>query len=238
MANFTVSDLDIMSIANNYNKWLCGLIDPFLSGCILEIGSGTGNLTRLIIEKCKKVSELTCVEIDSECVEELKKNLDKLEKDFPVNIYTGDFMHFNTDKRFDAVFAMNVFEHIEDHAGALDKIHSFLNEGGRIVLLVPAFQFLYGFIDKELKHYRRYGKKELESVLKDAGFNVEFARYYNTVGFFGWWVNNRLLKKRSQSLTQVRIFDRIILPTQSRVESVLSLPFGQNLFCVGQKKPK
>jgi predicted trehalose synthase len=58
----------------------------------------------------------------------------------------------------------------------------------------------------------------------------------NTVGFFGWWVNARILRRTEQSETQIRVFDRYIVPLMRRVETALPPPFGQSLFVVLEKE--
>ena len=57
-------------------------------------------------------------------------------------------------------------------------------------------------------------------------------QYLNLPGFFGWWLNARVLKREEQSERQIEIFDRLIVPAISRLEAVLPPPFGQSLFAV------
>jgi hypothetical protein len=59
--------------------------------------------------------------------------------------------------------------------------------------------------------------------------------YVNSIGFFGWWLNARVLRHEAQSGAQIAIFDRLIVPALSRVESVARPPFGQSLFAVLEK---
>ena len=69
-----------------------------------------------------------------------------------------------------------------------------------------------------------------------AGFRVPTLGYMNTIGFFGWWVNARILRRTEQSETQIRVFDRCIVPLMRRVETALPPPFGQSLFVVLEKE--
>ena len=71
-----------------------------------------------------------------------------------------------------------------------------LRPGGRIVLIVPALQRLYGTLDEHLHHVRRYEKAELEEKVRGAGFVLEDVRFLNRPGILGWWVNGRLLRRR------------------------------------------
>jgi hypothetical protein len=60
-------------------------------------------------------------------------------------------------------------------------------------------------------------------------------RYLNLAGFFAWWVSFRIFQRESHSIAQIELFDRLIIPPLSRLESVIAPPFGQSLFAVLQK---
>jgi hypothetical protein len=68
-----------------------------------------------------------------------------------------------------------------------------------------------------------------------AGLKIRKLRYMNTIGFFGWWANARILRREAQSERQIQIFDRFVVPLMSRLEDVARPPFGQSLFAVLQK---
>jgi len=126
-------------------------------------------------------------------------------------------------------------EHIEDHRSALRGMASVLVPGGAIVLLVPAFQSLYGPIDRNLSHRRRYSRTSLAGLAQGAGLRVEKLHYVNAAGFFGWWINAHIFRRAAQSERQIRIFDRCIVPWMSRLEAVVPPGFGQSLFAVLRK---
>ena len=101
-----------------------------------------------------------------------------------------------------------------------------LQPGGVIVLLVPAFPMLYGPIDKQLGHYRRYTRSSMRKLAGAAGLQFRRARYMNAVGFFGWWANSHIFKREVQSAGQIGVFDRYIVPLSSRLEGIVAPPFG------------
>ncbi len=74
---------------------------------------------------------------------------------------------------FDAVVALDVFEHIDNHDLAFKETFRVLKPGGALVLSVPAFQWLWGPHDRALHHFRRYNRRELKHVLRDAGFSIK-----------------------------------------------------------------
>jgi len=104
------------------------------------------------------------------------------------------------------------------------------------VLLAPAFPTLYGPIDRNLGHFRRYTRRELVAVASGAGLAVRRLRYINLAGWFGWWWNARVARREAQSEAQIAVFDRWVVPVVSRVESVAPVLFGQSLLGVWEKR--
>ena len=135
---------------------------------------------------------------------------------------------------FDSVICLNVLEHIEDDVGALRRLHDLLAPRGRIVLIVPALQSLYGEIDRAIGHYRRYERDDLAAKLRAAGFRVEHHSAFNMIGALGWFVNARLLKRRSVPGVQARIND--LLVPLLRLEGYLQPPVGLSWLAVGQRE--
>ena len=101
-----------------------------------------------------------------------------------------------------------------------------------LVLVVPALKPLYGSIDRAIGHFRRYTRADLLAKLDAAGLEVETVRYFNAVGVPGWFVNTRLLRRRSVPGVQARINDWLV--PLLRLEQRVGLPFGMSLLVVGR----
>jgi len=228
-SDYTVRDQERMADAENYFEWQAGITKCQLGRRVLEIGCGVGNFTRHLVDR-----ELVAgIDVDADCIAKAKdrfrdcgnivhRHLDVMDEAF------GTLRAHN----FDSVVCLNVLEHVQDDQLALANMASILPVGGKVVLLVPAFSGLYGPIDRHLGHYRRYSKRSLRETAMKSGFVAEKLRYMNFIGFFGWWCNARIFKKQEQSSGQIAIFDRLIVPIQSRIENAMSPPFGQSLFAV------
>jgi hypothetical protein len=135
----------------------------------------------------------------------------------------------------DSIVCLNVLEHVSDDRLALKHMHEALAARGRAVFLLPAFKWLYGRIDRNLGHFRRYSKRTWKSLAESAGFRVKQIRYFNSLGFLGWWLNARILRQEAQSESQIAVFDRMIVPLFSRLERWIEPPFGQSIFSVIEK---
>jgi hypothetical protein len=104
-----------------------------------------------------------------------------------------------------------------------------------LVLFVPAFSALYGTLDREAGHFRRYRRETLVALLGMCGFRVEMARYFNAVGFFGWWLNKHLRARVGSKATgvQVLLYDRLV-PVFKHVDRLLPW-VGQSLIVIARK---
>jgi len=73
---------------------------------------------------------------------------------------------------FDAIFALDLLEHLENDKDLLHELFRALKDEGCLVLTVPAVKSLWSGHDVALGHFRRYGREELLDKVRDAGFQV------------------------------------------------------------------
>jgi len=220
--------LETMSSAKWYNRWLFSLMKKHIGKEILEVGVGIGNFTGFL----SQVGKVTAIDIDQKYIKKLQKRLGSS------NVGKGDIennTYFFRGKKFDCVVCLNVLEHIKADKKALRNIYSLLNEGGKLILLVPAHKLLYSKFDKKLGHFRRYTKIEIDMKLKEAGFKNIHIRYLNWWAAAGWLFFMKLLKSKEMPKSPVAIFDSfgklLLLP-----EKILPPPFGLSVYAIAQKK--
>lgn len=87
------------------------------------------------------------------------------------------------DATFDVVIASDVLEHILDEGRALHEWQRIVRPGGLVLVYVPAFSFLWSEHDVVNRHFRRYSRSQLQSVVLGAGFELERIGYWNTALF-------------------------------------------------------
>ncbi len=141
-------------------------------------------------------------------------------------------------QRFDSILCVNVLEHIEDHAAALAAMFRVLLNKGCLNLLVPAHPMLYGTPDEIAGHFRRYRRRDLTRLLREAGFAIRHAYYFNGFGAIPYFLNARILRPKTLSGavdTQIVVYDRFFVPLLRRLESRLRPPFGQSIIIVAEK---
>jgi SAM-dependent methyltransferase len=230
-----LEDLERMTRARNYFAWLHRVVSRELGGRVVEVGCGVGNFTATLLDR----EAVIAVDNDEDCLARVR---DRFHDQPNVHVFSGDVGDgaFLEVARFqpDSCVCLNTLEHVEDDTQALRNMAAVLAPRGVVVLLVPAFPALYGPIDRNLEHWRRYRRRDLGRLADAAGLRLRWVRYMNTAGFFGWWMNARILRRDTQSAGQIAFFDRFIVPLMSRVESAIPPPFGQSLLAVMEKPEK
>jgi SAM-dependent methyltransferase len=223
--------LEIMAAAPRYAAWQVEMLRPWLGRRIMEIGSGTGNISACLRGLDPELLLLT--DTDPWYLNRLRQQFagDPVVDFADLTLPDPEAHQRFADRRLDAVAALNVLEHIEDHLGALQSMRRMVVPGGRVVLLVPALPALYGTLDTELQHCRRYTKASLRAVMAAAGLQDIRTTWYNRLGTFGWWFNARVRKAPRIPVSQLRFFDSLV--PLLRHERWLPLPFGQSLIAVG-----
>ena len=215
-----------------YNRWLHDRFEAWLGSRVLEVGSGVGNQTRFFADRDRVVAS----DIEPHYVREL---LNRFEKQGSVRVASFRFPLTEKDRadlereRIDTIVCLNVLEHIEDDAGTLADFLRVLQPGGHLALLVPALPALYGTLDENLRHYRRYEKGALATLVARTGFAVESVRYLNRPGVLGWWLNSRLLRRRVLPRRQLGAF-KWVMPLL-RAEENTEPSFGMSLLVLARK---
>jgi SAM-dependent methyltransferase len=228
-----VRTLEIVSEAPRYNAWMYETIAPWIGRRVLEVGSGIGNMSEQLLRGNPEHLVLTDIDpwyqaqVRSRFGSRTEVRVEGLELPDP-----SVAARFGKD-RLDTIVALNVVEHIEHDVEAVRSMAAALTPGGRVVILVPAMQVLYGEMDRELGHFRRYSKRSLVRVLTLAGLDVERLMWFSRFSTLGWWFNGRVRRQRFIPVRQIRLLDAIV--PVLRMERYLPLPFGLSLIAVGTR---
>jgi 2-polyprenyl-3-methyl-5-hydroxy-6-metoxy-1,4-benzoquinol methylase len=195
------------------------------------MGSGMGTISKYLAAYGKKT---ILTDINEEYISYLSRRF--IGNPF-VRVVQADICDIDSrfkNEKIDTIIGINVLEHIENDAGLLRKTRDILVKDGKLLLVVPAHQVLFGVFDKSLQHYRRYSRKDLADKLKNAGFMIEKLEYMNFISAIGWFINYKILKRKRMSLATVWIADKFI-PLTSVMEKHVKFPFGLSLFAVARK---
>jgi glycosyltransferase involved in cell wall biosynthesis len=209
-----------LSRAPRFNAWMADVVRPHCGRRVLEIGSGTGNLTRKLVPRDAYVA--------SDVNPLYLQTLRQLAQDRPyldvtlTDVTRGDSFP-EVPGGFDTVVCLNVVEHVDDDRGALENIRRVLAPGGKAIVLVPQGPALFGTLDEVLGHKRRYSDDTLRRLALDAGFEVQEVLRFNRVGTPAWWLNGKLLRRRHFGLAQIAVLN-LLTPLFRLVDGVLPFP--------------
>jgi SAM-dependent methyltransferase len=223
--------LDLLQDTYNYNHWIYSLLRPYLGDCLLEVGSGIGNMTPFFLG-CR---EIVGLEPETEYADRLAE-LAAIHLNFRV-VQAGVEDIPSTpvpEGHFDTVVCINVLEHVPRHVEAVARMKAAVRPGGRILLYVPACPWAYGAMDQALGHLRRYSAASLRALLAEAGLTLVHSRYVNFVGLWGWWWAGRIRRESLIDPRKARLVDRMV-PLLSAAERLIHPPVGQSLFMVAER---
>lgn len=174
-----------MAALDNHHWWftarrriLDGVIErivrPPASARILELGCGTGhNLAMLTRFGHVEASELDPIARDL-ASERLGRPV--LETALP------DLSMFPKDN-YDLIALLDVLEHVVDDRASLAAIFERLKPGGALLLTVPANPWMWSAHDVAHHHHRRYRKREIDALAREAGFAIELLSPFNSLLF-------------------------------------------------------
>lgn len=149
-------------------------------------------------------------------------------------------------RSFEVVTLIDVLYHaaVPDEERALAEAHRVLAPRGRLVLNVPAYEWLRSPHDDVVHTRRRYTRGEVIRLLEKQGFRVVVATYWNCL-LLPAVAAVRMVKRTSGGAaatsdvwTPAPWLNRVLL-SMLRLENVLvgrfALPYGSSVFCLAEK---
>jgi SAM-dependent methyltransferase len=200
---------------------------------ILDIGCGTGGNLKMLSE----FGDAEGVDISPDALAFCR------ERGLEVKLGAAEELPFETGT-FDLATALDVVEHLDDDVGCLREMRRVLRPGGRILLFVPTFMWLWGVQDEVSHHRRRYRLSELRRVVEEAGFEVERTTYANItflppVFLVRTFMRATGLKTDSEVRINIPAFNGVfggILGAEANVLRFMNFPVGVSGLCVARAK--
>jgi SAM-dependent methyltransferase len=220
-----VENLEVMQEAHNYNRYLLNLVISEGRGVpsALDFGAGIGTFASALR---KYGTRVICIEPDLP----LRQRL--LGEQFEAYSSLDPI----PEKSVPYIYSLNVLEHIDDDLGALRELYRRLMPAGTLLIYVPAFEILYSSADKRIGHKRRYTKDVLVRRLEMAGFEVDEARYADSLGFWVALLFKFMGNKEGRvSPLAVKIFDKWIFPLSTTLDHVMGRVAGKNVLVIAHR---
>jgi len=215
------------------------LADKFKIKSLLDVGGGNGGVSDYLQ---KKGIHCALLEPGSHAIINAKSN--------GINVLINSSLYEAKFKSntIDSVGIFDVLEHIEDDLSFIQEINRILKPGGRLLITVPAYMFLFSYFDNEAGHFRRYTLKNLKHKLQNNGFEIDYKTYLFSLLPIPMYFY-RLFSRPSSNIQTRRnkehFKDRFILneffrfllrPEKWLVKWGLIVPFGSSCLVVAKKR--
>ena len=141
---------------------------------ILEIGCGTGHNLPMLA----RFGQVEAIEIDPAARAIASERLGRPVLDAPLPGLPGI-----ARGAYDLIAVLDVVEHIADDVAALASMRDCLKPGGKILIAVPAHQWMWSAHDVVNHHHRRYSKASLGRAIAAAGLKHNGLRWFNSLLF-------------------------------------------------------
>jgi len=223
-------ELVLFQHAKHWKKYFSQQIKPYIKGNVLEVGAGIGATTFLLNDGT--VKNWLLLEPDEAMSTGLKKKIEA--KELPANCQLQTGTIDNVSSAFDTIIYIDVLEHIEKDTEEMEKAAALLNTGGHIIVLSPAFQFLYNPFDKAIGHHRRYNKKMIKNITPEK-FQLVSCKYYDSIGYFAALMNKLFLRKNYPTQKEVLFWDNWLVPVSKVTDNIFFHSFGKSIIAIWKK---
>jgi len=219
-------ELALFALATNWKKYWATVLARYVTGNVAEVGAGLGANT-LMMWSAARTEGWCCIEPDPLMANHLEQMQRLGQLPERCVVHSGILSDISRTLRFDTIVYIDVLEHIEDDCRELSEAAAHLNEGGRIVVLGPAWQHLFTPFDHQIGHFRRYTKQRLCKTMTD--LEVEDAFYLDSVGYFASLMNKVLMRQSIPTRSQVLMWDTLMIPISRVLDRIICRQLGRSV---------
>lgn len=203
---------------------------------ILDVGCGTCGFAKLLSQNYDVIG----LDTSNLALEYCKKRgIKTLYNDFLENFPKNNH-------NIEVITMLDVIEHIQDDLKVVKDAYQILPVGGWFVASVPAYSFLWSVHDEIHQHFRRYNKKKIVSLIEDAGFQVVYKSYFNTILFIPGLIKRFLDKiihsNKGEAEVAVETFPGLInnimtklFLLEGKILPSIRFPFGMSILIIAKK---
>ena len=224
------SELEIFAHARHWKSYVRSQLRPYLIGDVLEVGAGIGGTTQALNNGTQQ--RWVCLEPDPA----FAKKISSLPELRNCEVLLGTLPDLGPREVFDAILYIDVLEHIKEDKQELVLAARHLKTNGVIVVLAPAFPWLYTPFDAAIGHFRRYTRNSLRAVAPQ-GLREEKCIYLDAFGILASAGNLVFLQASKASARQMRFWDNCLVPISRFMDRVLAFSAGRSILAIWRKSP-
>jgi 2-polyprenyl-3-methyl-5-hydroxy-6-metoxy-1,4-benzoquinol methylase len=227
------NELELFQYAVNWKKYFGTYLKPYLKGEVCEVGAGLGGTTKVLLNE--KVNRWLAIEPDKHLASEIHQKINEVADQSKVEVVCGTLADVGSEVLFDAIIYIDVMEHIEFDRQEFEYAAKHLKKGGKLIILVPAFNFLYNSFDKAIGHFRRYDKPMLQALNAGNVLTPVSMKYFDSMGFFASVANKLFIKRSDITRANVDMWDHFLIPVSRVIDPLIFRAFGKTLIGIWEK---
>lgn len=220
------NELELFEKANNWKQYYGSFLKPHIKGDVLEVGAGIGGTTKALCSGNER--SWTCLEPDAALLDRLKEEQRKGLLPALCQPFCGLIQQLPAGKTYDSILYIDVIEHIEDDKAELSRAFERLKPGGKILIIVPAHNFLFSPFDRAIGHYRRYNTAMLRKVLPAGGTWVRL-HYLDCIGLAASLANKMMLQQKYPTAGQIAFWDKTMIPVSRVIDPLIFRKMGKTV---------
>lgn len=228
---FAGSELELFGRASNWKAYYGRLLEGHLGDEVLEVGAGIGATTAWLCRGRQR--RWVSLEPDPKLAAALQR---RVEESLPkcCEAKQGTISELDREDLFDSIVYIDVLEHIEDERTEVRNAAAHLREGGNLIVLAPAHQWLFTPFDEAIGHHRRYDRRGLSKIMPE---NLERIRlgYLNSVGLLASLGNRLVLRSEMPSKRQIALWDKGMVPLSTVLDPLLRYSIGKSVLGIWRK---
>lgn len=175
----SISALPYFTEADSLNKWILSEIYPYIIGRTLEIGSGLGSFSSVLIEKERPIHLSDTEENHREILREKFSKIEVVRKIHNIDFQSPEFEKLYSNKLnvFKTILSVNILDHESLDSLSIMNAKLFLAKEGTFILTVPVYTALFDESDQSVEDLKQSNWPSIKKVL---GPDTEFmkARYF------------------------------------------------------------
>lgn len=225
-------ELELFRHAVNWKRYCAEMLQPFISGDVLDVGAGIGGGVHFVSRP--SVTSWTALEPDSALLGQLRTSLEDESGAVRARTIQGTVGALPAHERYDTILYIDVLEHVEHDRAELAASAKRLRPGGHLIVLAPAHEWLRSPFDDAVGHLRRYTP---DSLSRAAPGVLRLVRVFHldSLGVLASAANRWFLRTRHPGLGQIRLWDRVLVPGSRVVDRLFGHAVGKTVVAVWQR---
>jgi hypothetical protein len=225
------SELELFSQASNWKNYYSNLVQNYVGSNVLEVGAGIGSTTSYLCQG--KHSSWVCLEPDLVLANQIQTAIIMGHLPEYCKVQIGTLADLSHNETFNTIIYIDVLEHIKDDAAEVRLATKHLRDGGTLIVLAPAHQWLFTPFDEAIGHYRRYDKTTLAAIIPE---NLKCIKlnYIDSVGLIATLGNRFILKSKIPNKKQIMVWDKLMIPISRIIDPAIQYLIGKSIIGIWQ----